>query len=149
MTALTQQIEISAWIDPAEIPALAQSGVRTIINNRPDHEQPGQSLAAEARRVAAAHGVAYYHIPVTVDGITEADIAAFHAALVAHEAKYGETGGAKILAHCRSGARAVNLWALARMRCDHADPAGIAAIARAGQFDLGIANAWLARHPRD
>ncbi len=149
MTALTQQIEISAWIDPAEIPALAQSGVRTIINNRPDHEQPGQALAVEAQRVAAAHGVAYYHIPVTVDGITEADIAAFHAALVAHEAKYGEAASAKILAHCRSGARAVNLWALARIHGDRADPASIAAIAQAGRFDLGMANAWLARHSSD
>ncbi|HQT88527.1 MAG TPA: TIGR01244 family sulfur transferase [Acidiphilium sp.] len=148
MTALTDQIHVSGWIDPSEIPALSQSGVRTIINNRPDHEQPGQPLAAEAAAIAAEHGITYHHIPVTGASITPADIEAFHQALTGHDAKHGQTTDAKILCHCRSGARSANLWALAQIRHANADPSNIAAIARARNIDLGTAAAWLAQHPQ-
>lgn len=148
MTALTDQIHVSGWIDPSEIPALAQSGVRTIINNRPDDEQPGQPRAAEAAAIAAQHGITYHHIPVTGASITPADIEAFHIALTGHEARHGASGEAKILCHCRSGARSANLWALAQIRHAKADPADVAATARARNIDLSTAGAWLAQHQK-
>ena len=53
----------------------------TIVNNRPDGEDPGQLPAAEARRLAEAHGIAYHHIPFTAASLTRADVDAFDAVL--------------------------------------------------------------------
>ena len=57
-----------------DIEALAAAGVKTIINNRPDGEDPGQLPAGEARRLAAAHGIAYHHIPFVGATLTAADV---------------------------------------------------------------------------
>ena len=79
------------------IEALASAGTRMIINNRPDGEDPGQLPADEARRLAAAHGIAYHHIPFVAATLTAADIDAFAAAL--------KSAGGPVVAHCRSGTR--------------------------------------------
>ena len=56
---------VSGRLDRSDLEALARAGVRTIINNRPDGEDPGQLPAAEARRIAELHGLIYHHIPIT------------------------------------------------------------------------------------
>ena len=56
---LAPGLSVAGKLDPDDIEALATAGVRTIVNNRPDGEDPGQLPAAEARRLAAAHGIAY------------------------------------------------------------------------------------------
>ncbi|HEX3953223.1 MAG TPA: TIGR01244 family sulfur transferase [Stellaceae bacterium] len=91
-----------------DIEALAEAGVRTIVNNRPDEEDPGQLPAAEARRLAEAHGIAYHHIPVTGPTLSRADVDAF--AKVLAESPY------PMVAHCRSGTRSTLLWSLTRLR---------------------------------
>ena len=53
---LSPGLSVAGRLDRADIEALAQAGVRTIVNNRPDGEDPGQLPAAEARRLAEAHG---------------------------------------------------------------------------------------------
>jgi len=115
-------------LDRSDIEALAGSGVRTIINNRPDGEDPGQLAAAEARLIAEAHGIAYHHIPVTGASLSRADVDAFAAVLA--------SAPAPIVAHCRSGTRSALLWALARMR-DGDDP--LALVAEAARHGIDIA----------
>ena len=115
-------------LDSGDIEALAGQGVRTIINNRPDGEDAGQLDAAEARRLAEAHGIAYHHIPVTAATLTRADVDAFAATLA--------TATAPIVVHCRSGTRSTLLWALTRLR-DGADP--LALIAEAARHGIDIA----------
>src|SRR5262245_51635166 len=105
-------------LDRTDIEALAELGVRTIINNRPDGEDPGQLPAADARRIAEAHGIAYHHIPITAATLTRADVDAFAAALA--------SAPQPIIVHCRSGTRSTLLWALTRLR-DGADPIGLVA----------------------
>ena len=68
-------------LDRNDIAALAQSGVRTIVNNRPDGEDAGQLPAAEARRIAEALGIAYHHSPITMASLSRADVDAFAAVL--------------------------------------------------------------------
>ena len=51
---LSPGVSVAGRLDRADIDALAAAGVRTIINNRPDGEDPGQLPAAEARRIAEA-----------------------------------------------------------------------------------------------
>jgi uncharacterized protein (TIGR01244 family) len=116
-------------LDRTDIEALAAAGVRTIINNRPDGEDPGQLSAAEARRIAEAHGIAYHHIPVTAATLSRADVDAFAAALT--------SSAAPVVAHCRSGTRSTLLWALTRMR-EGAD--SLSLIAAAAQHGIDIAS---------
>jgi uncharacterized protein (TIGR01244 family) len=116
-------------LDRADIDALAAAGVRTIINNRPDGEDPGQLPAVEARRIAEAQGVAYHHIPITAATLSRADVDAFAAAL--------HTASAPVVAHCRSGTRSTLLWALVRMR-EGANPLPL--IAEAARHGIDIAS---------
>lgn len=108
LAELAPGISAAGKLDRDDIEALAQRGVRTIVNNRPDGEDSGQLPAAEARRLAEAHGIAYHHIPVTMQSLSGADVEAF-AAVLADAPK-------PVVAHCRSGTRSALLWGLARMR---------------------------------
>jgi sulfide:quinone oxidoreductase len=114
-------------LDQSDIEALAEAGVRTIVNNRPDGEDPGQLAAAEARAIAEAHGIAYHHIPVTGASLSRADVEAFAAVMA--------TAPTPIVAHCRSGTRSALLWGLARMR-DGADPVELVAAAASHGIDI-------------
>jgi len=120
---------VAGRLDRSDLQALAQAGVRTIINNRPDGEDPGQLPAAEARRIAELHGLVYHHIPITAATLSRADVDAFAAAL--------HNGQAPVVAHCRSGTRSALLWALSRMR-ERADP--LALIAEAARHGIDIAS---------
>jgi uncharacterized protein (TIGR01244 family) len=111
-----------------DIDVLARAGVRTIVNNRPDNEDPGQLPAAEAKRIAEARGVAYHHIPFTAATLTRAEVDAFEQVLAGAEQP--------IVVHCRSGTRSTLLWALARMRAG-ADP--LALIDQAARQGIDIA----------
>ena len=125
---LAPGLSVSGSLDRADIEALAEAGVRTIINNRPDAEDPGQLAAADARRIAEAHRVAYHHIPITAATLSRADVDAF--ADILHNAR------SPVVAHCRSGTRSALLWALTRMR-DGAEPLSL--IAAAAQHGIDIA----------
>ena len=125
---LAPGVSVAGKLDRADIAALAAAGVRTIVNNRPDGEDPGQLPAAEAQRLAEAHGIAYHHIPVTAATLSRADVDAFAAVL--HDAP------APVVAHCRSGTRSALLWALTRMR-EGADPLSL--IAQATRHGIDIA----------
>ena len=125
---LAPGLSVAGRLDRADIDALARAGVRTIVNNRPDGEDPGQLPAAEAKELAAAHGIAYHHIPITAATLMRADVDAFAATL--------RDATQPVVAHCRSGTRSALLWALTRMR-EGADP--LALISEAARHGIDIA----------
>lgn len=127
--ALGPALSVAGRLDRTDIEALSRAGVRTIINNRPDGEDPGQLPAAEARRIAEAHGITYHHIPITAATLSRADVDAFAAIL--------RDAPAPVVAHCRSGTRSTLLWALNRMR-EGAD--SLSLIADAAQHGIDIAS---------
>jgi sulfide:quinone oxidoreductase len=133
---LAPGVSAAGALGRADIEALARSGVRTIVNNRPDGEDRGQLSSADARRVAEAHGIAYHHIPVTAASLSRADVDAFAAVLGSAEQP--------IVAHCRSGTRSALLWALARMR-EGADPSELVATAARQGIDIAALPAVAAR----
>ena len=90
-------------IFPADLGAVAEAGVRLIVNNRPDGEDPGQPSSAEIEAAALAAGLDYRHIPVA-GGFSSAQVEAMAEAL--------EQG--PVLLFCRSGTRSTCLWARAR-----------------------------------
>jgi uncharacterized protein (TIGR01244 family) len=118
------------------IEALAASGVKTIVNNRPDNEDPGQLSADEARRLCAAHGIAYHHIPFVAATLTRDDIDAFEQLLM--------SASHPIVAHCRSGTRSTMIWALTRMRQGD-DPAALVALGARNGVDISALPALAAK----
>jgi sulfide:quinone oxidoreductase len=133
---LAPGLSVTGRLDRADIDALTRAGVRTIINNRPDGEDPGQLSAAEARQRAAAQGVAYHHIPITAASLTRADVDAFAAAV--------KSAPGPVVAHCRSGTRSSLLWALTRLE-DGDDPAALIALAARQGIDIAALPAFAAR----
>jgi uncharacterized protein (TIGR01244 family) len=123
-------------LDRNDIAALAEQGVRTIVNNRPDGEDWGQLPAAKASQLAAAHGLAYHHLPITIASLSRADVDAFAAILA--------EAPAPVVAHCRSGTRSALLWALARLRQGD-DPAALVAAAARHGIDIAALPAIAAK----
>jgi len=136
LAELAPGLSAAGKLDRTDIEALAASGVRTIINNRPDDEDPGQLPAADAHNLAAAHGIAYHHIPFTAATLTRADVDAFAAAL--------RSAPQPIVVHCRSGTRSTLIWALTRLR-EGADPNALIAEAASHGIDIAALPAIAAR----
>jgi sulfide:quinone oxidoreductase len=108
LTYLSPKLAVSPQIRPTDIARLAAAGFRGIINNRPDREEPGQPRSDEIEAEARQHGLAYRHLPVVPGQATEADIAAFAAAVA------GADG--PVMAFCRTGNRSAGLWQMAQQR---------------------------------
>ena len=125
---IDNSLSVSPQITPAQVAAAAAAGVRVIINNRPDGEEPGQPDGAEIAAAAAAAGIAYVAIPVTHAGFSANQLDEMNAALDA------ATG--PVLAYCRSGTRSTYLWALAQAQRGAA-PDVLAGKAGDAGFDLG------------
>jgi sulfide:quinone oxidoreductase len=102
-TVVEQDFAVAPQVTPSDIADLAKEGVKTLINNRPDGEEPGQLSSGDARAQAEKLGLQYIYLPVRTDTITAADVDAFARAL--------KSSPKPILAHCRSGTRCYLLWA--------------------------------------
>ena len=125
---IDHKLSVSTQITPEDYAHLAASGVRAVINNRPDGEDPGQMPAAEAARLAAKHGLAYHHIPITLADIPAEAVTRFGQALA-------QSAG-PVHAHCRSGIRSALLWALHQVQSGQMTAEEACTAAAAQGFDL-------------
>lgn len=116
---------VAPQIAPEDIPAIAAAGFATIVNNRPDGEEPGQPHGDAIRAAAEAAGLRYVAIPFAGGPLTPQLLAAMADALE----------HAPVLAFCRSGTRSCNLWALAGA-LRGGDPATMVAQAADAGYDL-------------
>lgn len=130
---LEESVYVSGQIAPGDVAEAARLGIVSIINNRPDGEEPGQPDGAGIEAAARAAGLGYVHIAVA-GGFTPAQVAAMAEALARGPA----------LAFCRSGTRSAWLWALARAQAGANGEALIAKAAAAG-YDLGPLRRFLSR----
>lgn len=101
---LTAHLSLTPQITPDEIAELAKAGYRSIISNRPDGESPDQPDWSTIKAAANQHGMEACHIPVVASQISAADIQRFRKTL--------RLLPKPIVAFCRTGTRAVLLWAL-------------------------------------
>ncbi len=138
VTQLTDALTVSPQLAPDDFAALAAQGVRMVINNRPDGEEIGQLHAAEAGRIAAAHGMAYRYIPVTLAGLSERDVAQFEQAL--------RDADGPVHAHCRTGARSATLYVLGEVLAGRMTRQQAREYGPAHGVDLKAGLAWLDRH---
>lgn len=106
--ALTDNFAVSPQLTEADFAELAAAGYKTVINNRPDGEEPGQLSAAAAQRIAQSHGLTYVHIPVKMPELTSDTVEQFSVALA--------ESPRPILAHCKSGTRSCVLWTMANAK---------------------------------
>ncbi len=123
---LSPTVWASPQLSPDILPALAASGVRRIISNRPDGEDPGQAGAAEMEAAARAAGMDFAWIPVS--GLPGPDQVAAVAELLAD--------GAPTVMFCRSGMRSAAAWAMAQ-RLGGADADALKEAAAGAGYDLG------------
>ena len=126
---------MAGQIMPEQMTELAAAGVRRVVNNRPDGEEPGQPSGPEVEAAARAAGLDYLHLPV-VGGFTED--------AVERMAEATDTPGVT-LAFCKSGTRSTLLWALARAQAGD-DPQELDAKAAAAGYDLGPVRRFLQSH---
>ena len=124
---LDPSISVFGQIEPEDVAAAKAQGFTTIVNNRPEGEQPGQPTGAEIEAAARAAGLDYVAIPVDHSGFADWQVTAMAEAL--------ETAKGPVLAFCRSGTRSTFLWAIARNRLGDDGEALIAKAADAG-YDL-------------
>ena len=104
MRQLDDDFFVSGQVEPDQVADLAAQGIRTLINNRPDGETPGQPAGDAVRTAAEQAGIGYVAIPVA--GLTPEAIVDMQATLAAAERP--------ILAFCAAGTRSTYLWALAQ-----------------------------------
>ncbi|MCX7304808.1 MAG: bifunctional sulfur transferase/dioxygenase Blh [Hyphomicrobiales bacterium] len=134
---IDNRLTVASQPDPGSFSELAGKGYATLVNARPDGEDQAQPGNAVEKAAAKAAGLAYAFIPVTGAGITEPDIRAFQQALA--DAK------GPVFAHCKSGTRALTLYALGEVLDGRMKRGEVEAFGKAHGFDLAGATVWLDR----
>jgi sulfide:quinone oxidoreductase len=100
---LNENVYIASKIDISDMNKLKEIGIQSIINNRQDNEEVGQSLSGDLSQYAASIELDYYYLPITsgcypntsVDKLTE----------------LLNTAKPPVVIFCRTGNRSINLWA--------------------------------------
>ncbi len=122
---LSDTVRVAPQIALSDVAEAAALGVKAIVSNRPDGEDPGQPTAAQVAAAAEAVGLDFVHAPVT--GFPdEAAVAAVGEVLAS---------GEPVLMFCRSGTRSAMTWALA-MRRAGTEPEPLREAAAAAGYDL-------------
>lgn len=127
-TKINDVLSVAGQIELGDIATLAKQGYSTIINNRPDNEEPGQLDHHTAEAEAKKQGLDYRYLPVISSAISNHEVSEFHNAIL--------RGGKPILAHCRSGTRCYLLWGATRALYEGESPLKLVAEAAAKGYDL-------------
>ncbi len=138
ITAISEKLSVSSQPSIEEIQSLRDKGFKTLINNRPDGEDPAQPGTQEESQEAKHRGLSYAFIPVTADTITEADIRAFQRAV-------DESEGSAF-AHCKIGTRSLNLYLIGEVLDGRISADEVLEFGRSRGFDTSAVAAWLVQH---
>ena len=101
---ISETYSVAGQIEPEDVALIKQAGFKSVICNRPDDEQPGQTPADAVKAAAEEAGMEFRYIPVISGQITAANVQDQAVALDEMEGP--------VFAYCRSGARCTNLYAL-------------------------------------
>lgn len=91
-----------AQITPQHIHDIKAQGFATVINNRPDGEEPNQPTHEQIKQATLEAGLAYYFVPVVAGQMTQQDIETF--AQIFNQAEK------PVFMFCRSGNRSNILY---------------------------------------
>jgi uncharacterized protein (TIGR01244 family) len=124
---VTDDISVSPQIRVEDIDEAARLGFRTIINNRPDGEDPSQPSSREIEAAAAEAGLAYFHIPVR-GGPTPQQVETTNRVLA--------EAPRPVLAFCRSGTRSIVTWSLGQATSGARGRDELVGLGRQAGYDL-------------
>lgn len=124
---VTDQLSVSPQITAAEVAEAARMGFRTLVNNRPDGEDPSQPSSAEIEAAARAAGLAYIHIPVR-GGPTPDQ--------VEQQRQFLASAEKPALAFCRSGTRSIVTWSLGEAMAGAQSRDQLISLGAAAGYDL-------------
>ena len=126
---LTDNLYIAPQLTQADTAEAARLGIRSVICNHPDGEEPGQPDFAQVQQWLAAEGIDdVQHQPVAAPTIQAGDVARFKA--------LRQSSHTPVLAYCRTGTRCSLLWGLDQAAAGMPVAEIIAAAGQAG-VDLG------------
>lgn len=124
---VTEDLSVSPQIAIGDVAEAARQGFRTIINNRPDGEEPSQPSSAEMEAAARAQGLNYHYIPVR-GGPTPDQVEAT-------QRLFAEAEG-PVLAFCRSGTRSIVTWSLSQAAAGARPRDELIGLGREAGYDL-------------
>lgn len=110
---IDDDISVAPQIRPEDVADIAKLGFRTLIANRPDHEEFGQPTMADIEAAATENGLTWVYQPVQSGNILDGDVAQF--------ASIYQNAEKPVLAFCRSGTRCCALWAMSHAASTPAD----------------------------
>lgn len=137
---VTKDFAVAPQIGDDDVARAAKLGIRTIVNNRPEGEEPSQPSGPAIEAQARDQGLAYHALPfrgppppLTVNAL--ADVL-----------KSAQT---PVLAYCRTGTRSIMAWAMAQALTGARPTEEIIALAANAGYDIaGARGALEALAPR-
>ncbi|HEV7386421.1 MAG TPA: TIGR01244 family sulfur transferase [Phenylobacterium sp.] len=124
---ITDDLSVAPQIGVADVAEAARQGFTTIINNRPDGEEPSQPPGAAIEAAAKAAGLAYVHIPVR-GAPGPAEVEAVRQVVDAAEGP--------VLAFCRSGTRSITTWSIGQAMSGAMSRGDLVSLGRQAGYDL-------------
>lgn len=123
---LSDDFAVSPQITVEDLPAIWAAGYRTIICNRPDGEEAGQTDAADIEAAARRIGFEFIFIPAISGRVAMPHAIQTRKAL--------EDAPKPVFAYCRTGTRCTVIWSL--MMLGEMEDADILAAATAAGYDM-------------
>ena len=102
LVKLNSSLSVSPQINVSDLSEIANAGIATVINNRPDNEEAGQPSNAQLQEAAEQLGLTYIYQPVVGSAMTEEDVHTF--------AQHLSNAPQPVHAFCRTGTRSSLLW---------------------------------------
>jgi len=105
---INPNFSVSEQITLEDIKRLKEAGIKTLICNRPDGEEPNQLLCCDIKAEANKQGIQFHHIPVAGREIPQQALIEFIKTLDACQNP--------VHAYCRTGTRSSIFWGLSETR---------------------------------
>ncbi len=103
---MSQQVSFAGQLFPEHMAEVASRGFRSVINNRPDGEEPNQPLQTDIATKAQQAGLAYHYLPVVGGQLTREQVEQF--------AEIFNQAEKPVFMFCRSGNRSNVLFQSAK-----------------------------------
>jgi sulfide:quinone oxidoreductase len=124
---INEELSVSGQLSIDDIDKLKQAGVKSIICNRPDNEDPGQLSYQSIEQIAKEKGLEFRFMPVVSGQVS-----------VENGIEFGELTKnlpKPVHAYCRSGTRCTTLWAISQLKSGVDKDVVLSQAAKAG-YDL-------------
>lgn len=124
---VTDDFSVAPQIGLSDVAEVVRLGFTTLINNRPDGEDPAAPQDAEIEAAAKAAGLEYAYIPVRATA-GPADVEAMRQAV--------DAAAGPVLAYCRSGNRSIVTWSIGQAMSGAMSRGELVSLAREAGYDL-------------